>query len=522
MERRCRRRWPEFPSPSTASRRRCFSSRPGRSNLQTPFSLDGGRAVIAVNNNGAPSNEIAVPVSATSPGVFSVNQNGLGHGIITHANYTLVSEDSPAAPGEHIVVFLTGLGAVSPAFPDGAPAPGAEPFARTVDQEVSVEFGGEAGTVSYSGAAPGFVGPLPDQRAGARHGIHRSGDSADHLHRQRIDRLRGYRHRPVTPAIRGIIAAKAHFPAVSARARRATLNDIGARDRFVRPGTLTGAVRGPCASRQAAAASYRQGEPEMRENLMFARRFIRAAAVPAMVLAQGLAALAQSNLVDPRSIAPFVPAPWEAVDRMLEIAAVTEDDLVYDLGSGDGRILVRAAKNFGARAVGFEINPRARQRNRVGDSGRRSGKPRGNLREKYLRRRSQSGHRHHGIFARLVLHATQAEDRARVAGPARAWCRTARAFRGGKRPGRRRFWQAARSRKSTYTSSVGTTSGEWRARPRRGPLAPRSSVKGSQRRQEPAAGLALRTAGRNGLPAPRPGSRACAARRLVRQYVRFF
>ena len=130
----------------------------GQINLQTPFSLDGGRAVIAVNNNGAPSNEIAVPVSATSPGVFSVNQNGLGHGIITHANYTLVSEDSPAAPGEHIVVFLTGLGAVSPAFPDGAPAPGAEPFARTVDQSVSVEFGGEAGTVSYSGAAPGFVG----------------------------------------------------------------------------------------------------------------------------------------------------------------------------------------------------------------------------------------------------------------------------------------------------------------------------------------------------------------------------
>ena len=94
----------------------------------------------------------------------------------------------------------------------------------------------------------------------------------------------------------------------------------------------------------------------MRENLMFARRFIRAAAMSAMVLAQGSDASAQSNLVDPRSIAPFVPTPWEAVDRMLEIAAVTEDDLVYDLGSGDGRILVRAAKNFGARAVGFEIN----------------------------------------------------------------------------------------------------------------------------------------------------------------------
>ncbi len=75
-----------------------------------------------------------------------------------------------------------------------------------------------------------------------------------------------------------------------------------------------------------------------------------------MGLGQGLAALAQSSLVDPRSIAPFVPTPWEAVDRMLALATVTENDIVYDLGSGDGRILVRAAKNFGARAVGFEIN----------------------------------------------------------------------------------------------------------------------------------------------------------------------
>ncbi len=130
----------------------------GQINLQTPFSLNADRAAIMVTNNGVPSNEALVPVSATSPGVFSVNQNGLGHGIITHADYTLVSESSPAAPGEHIVIFLTGLGAVDPAFPDGAPAPGAEPFARTVDRAVSVEFGGEAGTVFYSGAAPGFVG----------------------------------------------------------------------------------------------------------------------------------------------------------------------------------------------------------------------------------------------------------------------------------------------------------------------------------------------------------------------------
>ncbi len=54
---------------------------------------------------------------------------------------------------------------------------------------------------------------------------------------------------------------------------------------------------------------------------------------------------------------PFVPTPYSVVDRMLEMARVTSDDLIYDLGSGDGRIVVRAAKRYGARGVGIEIDP---------------------------------------------------------------------------------------------------------------------------------------------------------------------
>ena len=53
---------------------------------------------------------------------------------------------------------------------------------------------------------------------------------------------------------------------------------------------------------------------------------------------------------------PFVPTPVEVADRMLDLAGVTKDDIVYDLGSGDGRIVIRAAKRFGARGVGFEID----------------------------------------------------------------------------------------------------------------------------------------------------------------------
>ena len=58
-----------------------------------------------------------------------------------------------------------------------------------------------------------------------------------------------------------------------------------------------------------------------------------------------------------QSLAPFVPTPQEVVDRMLELAEVTKDDIVYDLGCGDGRIVITAAKKYGARGVGVDINP---------------------------------------------------------------------------------------------------------------------------------------------------------------------
>ena len=53
----------------------------------------------------------------------------------------------------------------------------------------------------------------------------------------------------------------------------------------------------------------------------------------------------------------YVPTPPEVVDRMLELAAVKKDDVVYDLGCGDGRIPVTAAKRYGCKAFGFDIDP---------------------------------------------------------------------------------------------------------------------------------------------------------------------
>ena len=68
-------------------------------------------------------------------------------------------------------------------------------------------------------------------------------------------------------------------------------------------------------------------------------------------------AYAEEQDRDSTYIAPFVPTPQEVVDRMLELAQVSQGDLLYDLGSGDGRIVITAARRYGAQAVGFEIDP---------------------------------------------------------------------------------------------------------------------------------------------------------------------
>ena len=58
-----------------------------------------------------------------------------------------------------------------------------------------------------------------------------------------------------------------------------------------------------------------------------------------------------------QSLAPFVPTPQDVVDRMLQLAEVTSKDVVYDLGCGDGRIVITAAQKYAARGVGVDIDP---------------------------------------------------------------------------------------------------------------------------------------------------------------------
>ena len=54
---------------------------------------------------------------------------------------------------------------------------------------------------------------------------------------------------------------------------------------------------------------------------------------------------------------PFVPSPMHVVHKMIEAAQIKKGDILYDMGSGDGRIVIEAAKKFGIRGVGIDLNP---------------------------------------------------------------------------------------------------------------------------------------------------------------------
>jgi hypothetical protein len=86
--------------------------------------------------------------------------------------------------------------------------------------------------------------------------------------------------------------------------------------------------------------------------------------VAAALVARLAGAAGAQPFQDATKLAPFLATPHEVVEEMLRMAAVGKDDLVYDLGSGDGRIVITAAKRYGARAVGFELDEKLVQESR--------------------------------------------------------------------------------------------------------------------------------------------------------------
>ena len=68
--------------------------------------------------------------------------------------------------------------------------------------------------------------------------------------------------------------------------------------------------------------------------------------------------IAGVEIVDNVLDVPYVPTPDEVVARMLTMAGVNNKDFLYDLGSGDGRIVIAAARDYGARGIGYDLNPK--------------------------------------------------------------------------------------------------------------------------------------------------------------------
>ncbi|MFB3776733.1 MAG: hypothetical protein ACE141_03955 [Bryobacteraceae bacterium] len=129
-------------------------------NFQMPYEATGTSARVRVTKGAASSNEVSVPLGATSPGIFQwYDGDTPNRAIVTHADYTLVTRDSPARRGETVQIWLNGLGALDPPVATGAGNPFTEPLARAADKNIMVYFGGEpAERIDYAGGVPYLVG----------------------------------------------------------------------------------------------------------------------------------------------------------------------------------------------------------------------------------------------------------------------------------------------------------------------------------------------------------------------------
>jgi uncharacterized protein (TIGR03437 family) len=130
----------------------------GQLNVQVPFSTPvNTNYQLSVQRDSLVSLPEQLVVAEANPGVFTVNEQGTGQGVIFKSDgVTLAQAGTPANQGETVVIYCTGLGPVSPPVPEGAPAP-PSPLSNTVNA-VTVTIGGQNAPVSFSGLTPGYPG----------------------------------------------------------------------------------------------------------------------------------------------------------------------------------------------------------------------------------------------------------------------------------------------------------------------------------------------------------------------------
>ena len=130
---------------------------PTQINALVPYTVPSDESLITlqVSNNGVNSTTTRVYSGLSAPGVFTIPSGGIGNGAIEHADYSLVSSGSPAKVGETVLIYLTGLGAVTPQVTAGTAAP-SNPLSETPVPKVYID--GKAAAVVFSGLTPGAAG----------------------------------------------------------------------------------------------------------------------------------------------------------------------------------------------------------------------------------------------------------------------------------------------------------------------------------------------------------------------------
>jgi uncharacterized protein (TIGR03437 family) len=131
----------------------------GQLNVQVPYGIPiNGQYQLTVQHANAYSVPQQLVVAAAQPGIFTVNQTGSGQGSIVKSDQvTLAQPGTPASIGENVVIYCTGLGAVTPKVAEGLPAPTTPPLSIT-DNPVTVTIGGQPAKVLFSGLTPGYAG----------------------------------------------------------------------------------------------------------------------------------------------------------------------------------------------------------------------------------------------------------------------------------------------------------------------------------------------------------------------------
>jgi uncharacterized protein (TIGR03437 family) len=134
-----------------------FFAGPGQINAQLPYEMaENSQPQAVVRGLGVLTVPETFTVAAARPGIFTLSQDGKGQGAILNAQGDLVDAKAPAAPGDVVVVYCTGLGAVQPSVVTGSATPSA-PLSNTVTK-VEARIGGQPAVVHFAGLSPGFVG----------------------------------------------------------------------------------------------------------------------------------------------------------------------------------------------------------------------------------------------------------------------------------------------------------------------------------------------------------------------------